>query len=95
MDYKDFFAEIDRHLFPNTDVKQISEMNDDEQRAFMLQQVDKLLEQRHFEEMEWCVNMLWEEKHLSSTLSSASLWTTTSVWYVHSMSAQSVYAVRW
>ena len=62
MDYKDFFAEIDRHLFPNTDVKQISEMNDDEQRAFMLQQVDKLLEQRHFEEMEWCVNMLWEEK---------------------------------
>ena len=41
MDYKDFFAEIDRHLFPNTDVKQISEMNDDEQRAFMLQQVDK------------------------------------------------------
>ena len=43
MDYKDFFAEIDRHLFPDTDVKQISEMNDDEQRAFMLQQVDKLL----------------------------------------------------
>ena len=62
MDYKEFFAEIDSHLFPNVNVRQISEMNDNEQRGFMLQQIDDLLSNDQYEEIEWCINMLWEQK---------------------------------
>lgn len=62
MDYNDFFNEIDSQLFADVDVKQISDMNDDQQRTFMLQQADKLLADRRYKEIDWCINMLWEQK---------------------------------